>query len=120
MTVTTQVSMFILIMFTISCISSRNYSVRNYDIDRLSHEFQDTLKTKNKRVTEIEIIFTGNLGGEAIFEIENGAGRFKKVQLKGNINEIYRTDWYDSQCLIRYIPKGEINSGNIQLEYLLR
>ena len=55
-----------------------------------------------------------------IFEIENGAGRFKKVQLKGNINEIYRTDWYDSQCLIRYIPKGEINSGNIQLEYLLR
>ena len=89
-----------------------------YSIKNLGNPLLDTLKFDNKnRVTVIEIVLIGEVRGEAVLEFENGSGRFNKIDLKGKVNQTYKTEWYSSKILFKYTPISKIRGDSLKLKY---
>ena len=103
-------------VFMISCTYEEKYE--EYVIKDLSKQINDTLEFKVDRlVNNIEVILSGNVNGESVIEFENGAGRYNKITLKGEINQVYETEWYDSKCNFRYRPITNIQGDSLVLKH---
>ncbi|PKP40790.1 MAG: hypothetical protein CVT96_07650 [Bacteroidetes bacterium HGW-Bacteroidetes-13] len=71
------------------CSENEFYEVKTYH--SLSKPFTDTLffpiKDEDLIINSLEMEISGYIDGEAILEIENGAGRYNKLKLKGELDE---------------------------------
>ena len=109
-----------LLVFTCIFMTSCSYEEKyeEYLITDLSKQINDTLEFKvNGRVNNIEVILSGNVNGESVIEFENGAGRYNRITLKGQINQVYETEWYEPKCNFRYKPITDVNGDSLVLKY---
>ena len=98
------------------CSVEKEYN--EYKIYDLSKPFSDTLIfKKDGLVNNIEVLIVGKVKGESVIEFYNGAGRYNIIKLKGNVNEIYETEWYDSKCNFRYKPITNVRGDSLILKY---
>lgn len=104
------------------CSENEYYEVKTYH--SLSKPFTDTLffpiKSEDVIITSIEMEISGYVDGEAILEIENGAGTYNKLKLRGELDEKYYTEWYENKFEIKYTPISIVNGDSIKLKYRLR
>ncbi|EKB58752.1 hypothetical protein [Bergeyella zoohelcum] len=99
-----------------SCAYDKSY--QEYKIDNLSKSISDTLIFQNESdMTGVEIIIIGNVNGRGMIEFENGSGRFEKIDLVNRVDEVYKTEWYESKMLFKYQPMDSINEGNLIIKY---
>lgn len=105
-----------LMLFCHSCQQKDKY--KKYIIRDISKPVTDTLIVDtNERVGNVEILFNGYIDGKALFQIENGSGRFNKIYLTKDINQKYETEWYDKKIVFNYIPKDSVKGGKLILKY---
>lgn len=112
--------------FACSCLSlhteNEHYEVRTYH--SLSKPFTDTLffpiKSEDVIITSIEMEISGYVDGEATLEIENGAGTYNTLKLKGRFDEKYSTEWYENKFEIRYTPISTIDGDSLKIKYRLQ
>lgn len=91
---------------------------QEYSIEDLGKPIVDTLKAGQvDQVIGVEISLVGEVDGEALLEIENGNGRFSRMELKGKINQTYETEWYSKNMLVKYTPVSTIQGGSLKLRY---
>lgn len=111
------VLIFVFISFLLeSCFTEIEYE--KYIITDLNQNLSDTLKVKTvERINNLEVWIIGNINGESFIEFENGAGRYNKIVLKGNVNYFYETEWYDSKCNFIYTPTTQIHGDSLYLKY---
>ena len=111
----------LLVLFSLFfVIESCSYDIEyeKYIVKDLNQKLNDTLKVKTfERVNNLEVLIIGNINGESVIEFENGAGRYNKIMLKGNINQVYETEWYDTKCNFIYTPITEIEGDSLVLKY---
>ena len=106
----------ITLVFMTSCSYEEKY--QRYVIKDLSKQINDTLEFEvNGRVNNIEVLLKGNVNGESLIEFDNGSGRYNKITLKGEINQVYKTEWYESKCNFRYRPITNIQGDSLVLKY---
>jgi hypothetical protein len=102
--------------FFLSCSSKKEY--KEYRVADLSKPISDTLTfAKEGTIVGVEISITGNINGKATLEFENGAGRFKKIDLTNTVNQLYETEWYEPKLFFRYIPDGNVNGDSLIIKY---
>lgn len=112
-----------LITFSLSCSSggenAQSSKYKRIIYHSLNKNFSDTLyyPTDKTLITRIEILLSGKIQGSGILEIENGSGRFNKIELNGDINEVYRTEWYQNKCLIKYVSQEFVVGDSLIVKY---
>lgn len=112
-----------LTMFLSSCSGDNKVTQSNeyksITYHNLKDNFTDSLyyQTDKALISNMEILLSGKMQGSGVLEIENGSGRFSKIKLKGNINEIYKTEWYQNKCHIKYISQEFVEGDSLILRY---
>jgi hypothetical protein len=73
-------------------------------------------------VSGMRLEITGFINGEGkllIIHPPYNEGRAKTFDLNGKINIITRTDWYEPECIIKFIPNNEFIDGDILIKLLI-
>jgi len=91
--------LLIIFVFGISCNGPKK-EYQKY-VNDLSISFEDTLRydAENIMINNMELIITGNIRGKGILQIDNGSGRFNEIVIENKISEIYKTEWYNNECI---------------------
>jgi hypothetical protein len=108
-------------IFRIYTLIPKNNSSLEYDFSKdftqLSKEFNEIYKSNKKLVVGINIEIIGYINGKGKLLIihqpyEGNEGII--LELEGKIYEkIENRDWYNPECLIKFIPDNEFVEGNI-------
>lgn len=108
--------MIILGLLFVSCSYENDY--KEYKINDLSKSISDTLTfTKEGNIIGVKMLITGYVRGKGTIEIENGIGRYEKIDLENTINKTYETEWYEPKLIFRYIPNGNISGDSLIIKY---
>lgn len=110
--------MIIIVLCSSIYSCSKKCDFNQYVIEELSKDISDTLEMRRSDViSNIEVLINGYIDGKAIIKFENGAGRFKEINLKDSFNETYITEWYDTKFHFVYKPISDIKGGSLVLKY---
>ncbi len=91
---------------------------KEYLISDIKSSIADTLRSESAEpLSMFEVIIEGNINGEAALEFENGSGRVSRINLTGNINQTYATEWYSQKMYFKYIPISVVEGDSLKLRY---
>ncbi len=94
---------------------------KKYVISNVSSSVIDTLKFPTSgMINEVELMIKGKINGIAVIKIENGNERYKDITLKGRIDTLYRTEWYEPAIIFKYEPLSEIVGDSLVIFYRFR
>ena len=103
-------------LFFASCSSDKKY--KEYKINDLSKPIFDTLTfVKDGRIIGLEVLVIGNVKGKAVLEFENGSGRFNRINLENQVNQVYETEWYSPKLAFKYLPEKNIKGDSLIIKY---
>lgn len=111
-----------LIIFLVGCSSSNKYEdYEKLKIVDLDKRFKKVLHTDTKdNIVYLDIHISGEIAGKGKLRFYHPPyENFSEILIEGKIDKEYRTDWYDNDILIEYIPVGTVNSGSVLLKYKL-
>ena len=102
----------------------KNNSLSEYDyakeFTQINKGFSELYKSNKENVIGMNFEINGFVNGKGKiliihqpYEENNGI----MTEIKGNINKTMKNiDWYNSECLIKYIPDNEFVEGNILIK----
>jgi len=105
-----------------NCSSSKPYE--DYETEKivnLNEKIKKTLrdKTETKDFIFLDVYLMGEIKGKAKLRLYHPPyENYIEIHLEGKVNEHIRTDWYENEILLEYIPIEEV-SGNLVLKYNL-
>ncbi len=75
-------------------------------------------KDTTSRICEINLIFKGEINGDALIYIEDGGYNYKRKYMlnKGKVDYKIGGDWYNSKCIVNYKPLN-VTKGSLSIEY---
>lgn len=105
------------VSFMLSCSNETKFTSVIYK--NLDHKFIDTLGIDSKQVINfVEINMSGRVSDSAKIYIENGSGRWNEILLNDNINEKYKTEWYENNIIIRFVPSPtQLSVDSLRIDY---
>lgn len=115
--------MAIFCLILISCNSLPGYKfTQNYT--QINQEFNDIYKYETTEfVSGMRLEITGFVNGEGTLLIIHppyDTGSAIQFDLSGRINkQINRMDWYESECLIKFIPNDSTVNGIISVNLVI-
>lgn len=110
------------IIFLVGCSSSNKYEdYEKLKIVDLDKKFKKVLHIDTKdNIVYLDIYISGEISGKGKLRFYHPPyENFTEILIEGKIDKEYRTDWYDNDILIEYIPVGTVNSGSVLLKYKL-
>ena len=109
-----------LLIFFVSCSSSNKYEdYEKLKIVDLDKRFKKILHTDtNDDIALLDIYISGEIIGKGKLRLSHPPyENFSEILVEGKIDVEYRTDWYESDIFIEYIPVGTVNGGSILVRY---
>lgn len=100
--------------------SPRNQQYNEFVFPEMNKDYEKKLTyNKEGNIIFMEIMIIGEIHGDAILELYDvrGRGPYTKIKLNGNVDEIYKTEWYEPNFKIKYKPLSKINGGSLILRY---
>lgn len=113
-----RVLLTILLILFLSCNKNDNIEIKKVYCF-LNKSFSDTLQMKSvSNITQMRLEIIGKLNGEGTLYYSHFPFNLNyKVKLKDSVNQVISTDWYDSRCLIKYIPKDSSTKGKLNINF---
>jgi len=111
----TKISLLLFIVLLIGC-ASKNQVFTISDITRKSDIVLNHSDT-TKNIFSIHIAFKGEINGNVLISLNDGVNYKKEYHImKGAVDFIIDTDWYNTKCIINYEPQ-EVTKGKLLIEY---
>ena len=115
--------LLIIIFFGCKSITPAESEIREYTL--LNHEFKEILSSKKPSDFINTMLFTieGNITGKAEIILYHPPfdrmprGAKEKIVIEGKINKTIKSEWYDKDCLIHFIPENSLVNGEIKITY---
>ena len=109
-----------LIVFLSNCSSSNKYEdYEKLKIVDLDKRFKKILHTDtNDDIDLLDIYISGEIIGKGKLRLSHPPyENFSEILIEGKINKEFRTEWYESEILIEYVPVDTVKGGSILIRY---
>jgi hypothetical protein len=102
-----------------STVVAREYTTIDHEFEEVLVSGRDSDSVISRMIFRIE----GTITGDAVIILkhppfdQNSRTVERKINIGGKINKVIKGEWYEKECLLRYIPNDPSVTGKIIISY---